>query len=85
MKIPAITDFTISGDRLYADSWVDLVTIDIEDIYNIKLVGRQKGIIEPYLFPPAPYQGWFECVDLSKGAVIDWEEAQLTDAKCRTF
>lgn len=83
-KIPAITDFTISGDRLYADSWTDLVTIDISDIYSISTVNRENDAFEPILAPPL-YNGWFECVDLDKGAVVEWEEAQLTDAKCRTL
>lgn len=83
-KIPAITDFTISGDRLYADSWTDLLTIDISDIYDIQMVGRENGVFEPILAPPL-YNGWFECVDLDKGAVVEWEEAMLEEAKCRTL
>ncbi len=82
-QIPAISDFTISGNRLYADSWKDLLTIDISDLYNIRLLNRQIGVFAPLLYPPL-YDGIFECVDESKGAVVDWETVFLEDARCRT-
>jgi hypothetical protein len=83
-NIPAITEFSISGDRLYADSWRDLLTIDISNLYQIRLLDRQVRVIEPLLFPPQ-YNGFFECVDETKGAVIGWEDADLDNALCRTF
>jgi len=83
-KIPAITDFVISGHLLYADSWKDLVVIDISDLQQIKEVDRITNIITPTLFPPL-YNGIFECVDESKGAVVGWVDALLEDAKCQTF
>lgn len=83
LKIPAVTDFTIAGSRLYADSWRDLVTIDISDLQNIQLLDRQLNAFEPLLFPPL-FNGPFECVDESKGAVIGWEDAELDNALCYT-
>lgn len=82
-KIPAVTDFTIEGNRLYADSWKDLVTINISDLYHIEVLDRQTGVFEPLLYPPL-YDGIFECVDQSKGAVVDWEDATLENVHCRT-
>lgn len=82
-QIPAVTDFTISGNRLYADSWKDLVTIDISNLYHIQLLDRQANAFQPLLFPPQ-YNGIFECVDESKGAVVDWEDAELKQVNCRT-
>ncbi len=83
LKIPAITDFTVSDHYIYADSWKDLVVIDISDLSQIKETGRVKDAITPTLFPPL-YNGSFECVDESKGAVIDWEDATLDNARCFT-
>ncbi len=83
LNIPAIRDFVINGQYLYADSWTDLVIIDIADLYNIKEVGRNKGVLTPSLFPPL-YQGYFECVDKSRGPVGGWIDAELTDARCFT-
>jgi len=82
-KIPAISDFTIAGDRLYADSWRDLLTLDISDILAIRVLQRQPGVFQPSLFPPT-YQGLFECVDLSRGAVVGWEDAEIDNPRCRT-
>lgn len=82
-NIPAISDFTISGNRLYADSWRDLLTIDIGDLYHIRLTDRQYDVFSPPLYPPL-YNGIFECVDESRGAVIDWEDAELEAVRCRT-
>jgi hypothetical protein len=83
-KIPAISDFVISGNRLYADSWKDLLTIDISDLYKIRVLDRQRNAFSPILYPPL-YEGIFECVDESKGAVIDWEDAQLENVRCNTI
>jgi hypothetical protein len=81
LRIPAITDFTITDGRIYADSWKDLVVIDITNLYQIQETGRLTDVIQPPLYPPM-YQGMFECVDESKGAVVDWIDAQLEDAAC---
>lgn len=82
-SIPAVTDFTISNDYLYADSWKDLVTVDISDLYNIREVDRETDVFTPILYPPL-YDGYFECVDESKGAVVDWVDADLENALCYT-
>jgi hypothetical protein len=82
-NIPAITDFTISGNRVYADSWRDLVTIDISDLYQIREISRNKDTFKPILYPPL-YDGHFECVDESKGVLIGWEDAILENARCNT-
>jgi len=84
IKIPAITDFTIDGNFLYADSWKDLVTLDISDIYNVVLLSRTDDVFDPFLFPPQ-FNGPFECVDESKGAVIGWMDKELENVFCRTF
>ena len=82
-NIPAVGDFTISNNRLYADSWKDLVTIDISDLHNIRVVDRKTGVFTPILYPPL-YDGFFECVDESQGAVVDWIDANLEKARCYT-
>ncbi len=82
-KIPAITDFVIAGHVLYADSWKDLVVIDISNLQQIQETDRLIDAINPALYPPL-YEGIFECVDESKGAVIDWEDATLENARCIT-
>ncbi|MEZ5031869.1 MAG: hypothetical protein R2787_10750 [Saprospiraceae bacterium] len=83
IHIPAITAFTLDGGFLYADNWRDLVTLDITDLLQVVVLSRQENVFEPLMFPPQ-YSGIFECVDLSKGAVVGWEDADLIDARCQT-
>lgn len=83
LKIPAITDFVVSGNLIYADSWKDLVVIDISNLHQISETARIQNVITPALYPLL-YNGYFECVDESKGAIIDWEDATLDNAKCVT-
>jgi hypothetical protein len=84
LKVPAATDFSVSGSRMYVDSWRDLITIDISNLLNIKVLSRSGGVFSPSLFPPL-YRGSFECVDEMNGAVIDWKDTLLTAPKCQTF
>jgi hypothetical protein len=84
LKIPAITDFSVSGQRIYADTWRDLVTIDISDLQNIQEVNRATDVFDPILYPPL-YNGYFECVDETKGAVIGWRDTTLIAPLCNTF
>jgi len=84
-SIPGNKNFTIKDDILYADNSYDLLTVDIAKPDQIKLLHRSKDFygIDPENNFPAGYFGFFECVDRSKGAVIDWEEVVLMNPKCR--
>jgi hypothetical protein len=73
ITMPGVVDISISGFILYADSYVDLAVLDIQDINNIHEVGRLKDIL-PYTVPAVPddkYPAGY--VDMKKGVVIDWE------------
>jgi len=47
IAIPGNQEVAIKEDALYADSYVDLVTLDISDINNIVEVSREEDIF-PY-------------------------------------
>lgn len=72
VKLPGVVDISISGYILYADSYVDLVILDVENIDNIHEVGRVKDIL-PYTVPPVDNDYPMAYVDEDKGVVIDWE------------
>lgn len=85
--IPGNLDFTISGDYLYAENSLDLLVIDISDIFNIKL----ENIIPDFKDNqntgsdfPEDHFGYFECVDPDRGAVSHWIQADLVRPKCYT-
>lgn len=83
INIPAITDFTIDGNILFADSWKDLVSIDITDIHNVVFLSRTTDVFDPFLFPQL-FNGPFECIDENRGAVIGWEDKNLENVFCHT-
>lgn len=72
VKIPGVVDISISGQTLYADSFVDLVVLDLGNINNIKEVGRMKDVL-PYTVPPVDNKYPMAYVDQEKGVVIEWE------------
>lgn len=72
IKVPGVVDMAIAGNILYADSFVDLVVLDVQDIENIHEVGRVKDIL-PYTVPPTGNEFPMGNVDKEKGLVIGWE------------
>ena len=72
VKIPGVADMVISGSTLYADSFVDLVIIDVQDINNIHETGRMIDIL-PYIVPPTGNDYPMGNIDREKGLVVDWE------------
>jgi hypothetical protein len=72
VKIPGVVDISISGQTLYADSFVDMVVLDLGDIRNIKETGRLKDIL-PYTVPPVDNTYPMAYVDQEKGVVVEWE------------
>lgn len=51
IRLPGNTEIAVRSNYLYADSYVDLVTLDIADPENIVLIGREQDI-----FPFDEYQ-----------------------------
>jgi len=72
INLPGVVDISISGNFLYADSFVDLVILDVENIDNIKEAGRVKDIL-PYTVPPVEEDFPMAYVDEDRGVVIDWD------------
>ncbi len=87
LKIYGNHDIAIKGNSLYADNYEDLITVDISNIQAPAVTNRIADIypVVNSMFPPnVPYQTYFECVDLSRGYVVDWVQADLDDPKCYT-
>lgn len=72
IEIPGNVDMAIKENVLYADSYVDLVAIDISNINQPVEVGRVERIL-PYTLPPYDNNYRIADVDEDKGVVIDWE------------
>jgi hypothetical protein len=72
VTVPGVVDMVITGNTLYADSYVDIVAIDVQDVNNIRESGRLKDIL-PYSVPPVTNQLPMGSIDKNKGIVVDWE------------
>ncbi len=74
IEIPGNMDMAVKDSILFADSFVDLVALDISDINNIREVGRVDSIF-PYSLPPITDQNVFPMgeIDPEKGIVVGWE------------
>ncbi|MBN1181209.1 MAG: hypothetical protein JXB49_02910 [Bacteroidales bacterium] len=76
INIPGNVDIAIKSDILYADSYVDLVVIDISDLNNV--IERNRIINAfPYTIPEVTSEGRMDMVDESKGVVVGWEEKEV--------
>lgn len=72
INIPGNVDLAVKDNYLYADSYIDLVTIDISNPSAATEVTRAQNV-----FPDRIYtNGW--APDISKGVVINWIEADTT-------
>jgi hypothetical protein len=76
--IPGVVDISISGFYLYADSYVDLVVMNISDIDDIIPVGRVKNVL-PYTVPAVDNDLPMAAIDEDKGVVIDWEVKKIRE------
>ena len=72
IRVPGVVDMAISGNILYADSFVDLVVLDVQMIENIHEVGRVKDLL-PYTVPPTGNEFPMGNIDKEKGLVVGWE------------
>ena len=77
IKIPGNVDISIKDGILYADSYIDLVAIDISNLDNITLADRLQNLF-PYTIPPFDENYRVDQIDQSKGIVIGWELKKIT-------
>jgi ATP-dependent helicase YprA (DUF1998 family) len=84
IKIPGCVDVAVNSGMLYADNLTDLVVFNIADPLNISFERRIQGAFPQgeKLYPEAANNQYFECVDTTKGVVVEWELTTLKDPKC---
>ena len=84
LKVPGCHDVAVNAGMLYADNVNDLVVFDITDPLNIQYQHRIQGALPQglQLFPEHARDQYFECVDTTRGIVIDWEFTTLNHPKC---
>lgn len=78
-EIMGNVDLAISGNVLFADSYVDLLSIDITDINNPVEIDRIENVF-PEIVPEGELWYPYAMVDKSKGVIVDWEVKKITEA-----
>lgn len=79
-EIMGNVDMAIKGNILYADSYIDLVAIDITDLNTPEEVGRLINIF-PEVVPEGDRWYPYAMVDNEKGVIIDWETKTVTEER----
>ncbi len=78
IKIPGNIDMAIKNNILYADSYVDLVAIDISDLNDIREVARFEDLFS-WSLPPYEPNTRVGPVDESQGVVVSWNVVEVTE------
>jgi hypothetical protein len=76
IEIPGSVDMAIRDNILYADSYVDLVAIDISNLEDIREVKRIQNVF-PYMVPECE-NGIVEGVDQNQGVVVGYNKTERT-------
>ncbi|HLO89708.1 MAG TPA: hypothetical protein VK172_00960 [Lentimicrobium sp.] len=79
IEIPGNIDMAVKGNILYADSYIDLVAIDISDPHNPVEVDRFENAFPNVLPPMEDYSYPVYGLDFSKGVVVGWETREVTE------
>jgi hypothetical protein len=71
-------DMAIRGNVLFADSYIDLLSIDITDINNPVEIDRLENVF-PEIVPEGELWYPYAMVDKSKGVIVDWDVKKITE------
>ncbi len=66
-SIPGNVDIAIRGELLYADQYIDLLTLNIADLQNPRLVCRAENVFPIFSFNPP------------RGYLVDFKQTEITE------
>ena len=81
ISIPNTTDLAVKDGVIFANNYSDIVAFKINESNEVEVIERLKNIMGSQEIPPFR-DVYFECVDASKGVVIDWVETNSRRVKC---
>ncbi len=79
INIPGNVDIAVKDNILYADSYVDVVALDVSDLSNVKEVDRVTDVL-PYSIPAYDTEYPLAAIDETQGVVVDWEIKKVKQA-----
>ncbi len=75
ITVKGCSQVSIKDDKIYTNSYDDLVVLDFSNLNNLREYSRLKGVFTEYRFgspiSQPPLRGYFECPDYSK-FVVGW-------------
>ena len=77
IEIPGNVDMAIRNNLLYADSYVDLLVIDVSDPENPRLDLRIEDLFE-YIIPPYDWDYPLDEIDQDMGVITGYEIKKIT-------
>ena len=77
IEVPGNVDMAIRNNLLYADSFVDLLVIDITDPEQPVLSNRIEDLFE-YIIPPYDYDFPLDEINQDKGVITGYELKKIT-------
>jgi hypothetical protein len=78
INIPGNYEMAVQGDRLFADSYVDLVVIDISDPADVRLTQRVEDIFLDLVQQNQYY-------DIENGIIVDWAPKEIVEVNESEF
>ena len=82
ISVMGAQEIAIKEKYLYTNNLNDLVVVDISNIAEVKLVNRIPSTFHVVNQTVPPENGYFECVDASKGVVTGWEKKTIKRPEC---
>ena len=73
ISIPGNYNISVKGDILFADSYMDLVALDINDIGSIEIVSRIEGVFTAFNNQNNTF------FDPEKGVVVGWDQVKTIE------
>lgn len=72
------TGMAIRGNYLYVNSFIDLLVMDVSDLYNPEVVRRLEDVF-PFALPVSDANYPIASIDKSKGVVTSWEVKKVKE------
>ncbi len=82
ISIPGNVDIAAKGNVFYFDNINDLVAVRVTNGNQIEVLKRIENVLDGGSEFPEARGMFFECVDKSKGVVVGWEKATISNPKC---
>lgn len=78
IEIKGNVDMAVKGNVLYADSYIDLVALDISNPFNPIEIDRLADAF-PNVLPPFDVSLPVYGLEFKKGVVVGWEQKEITE------